>query len=75
VQHGDGVPGFDLVEAEGQREATGQLFDSAERGGGAIEAVTQFRQHLVEKLAGRGKKNYFLKSVKKNEQTGNCRRN
>lgn len=41
VQHGDGISGFDLVEAKGEREASGQLFDPAERRGGPVEAVTQ----------------------------------
>lgn len=50
VEHGDGVSGFHLVEAEGQGEPARQLFDPAERGGGAVEPVTQFRQHFVKQL-------------------------
>ena len=53
MQHSDGVPGFDLVEAEGEGKPTGQLFDSTERRRGAIEPVTQLRQHFIEELAGR----------------------
>lgn len=53
VQHGDGVSGLDLVQAEGEGEAAGQLLDAAERRGGAVEAVAQLRQHLVEQLEGK----------------------
>lgn len=50
MQHRDGVSGFDLIKTKGQRETTGQLFDSTERRRGAIKAVTQLRQHFIEQL-------------------------
>lgn len=51
VQHSNGISGFDLIKTKGEGEATGQLFDSTECGGGAVEPVAQLRQHFIEQLS------------------------
>lgn len=51
VQHSNGISGFDLIKTKGEGEATGQLFDSTECGGWAVEPVAQLRQHFIEQLS------------------------
>lgn len=51
MQHSNGISGFDLIQTKGEGEATGQLFDSTECGGGAVEPVAQLRQHFIEQLS------------------------
>lgn len=50
MQHGDGLPGLYLIQAEGQGEAPGELFDATEGGRRAVDVEAELRQHLVEQL-------------------------
>ena len=50
MEHGDGVPGLDLIESKGEREAPGELLNAAERSRGAVDDTAKLRQHLVKEL-------------------------
>ena len=50
MQRGHRLSGLDLVEAEGEGEAAGQLLDPADVRGGAVQSGALVLKQLVEQL-------------------------
>lgn len=48
MKHGNSFSGLQLIQTEGQREASGKLFDATEGWRRAVNINAQLRQHVIE---------------------------
>lgn len=48
MKHGNSFSSLQLIQTEGQREASGKLFDATEGWRRAVNINAQLRQHVIE---------------------------